>query len=83
MFFQILTFNSFKWGEEQESCSRYLLKLLSNDSVLRTYTLNVHPVLHTDTSTVSIGGVLKQEGITVIRVSRKLTVAEQGYSQTL
>ncbi|CAH8602962.1 unnamed protein product [Schistosoma margrebowiei] len=35
--FNILTSNSFKWSEEQESCLRNLLKFLQSDAVLRTY----------------------------------------------
>ncbi|CAH8653056.1 unnamed protein product [Schistosoma rodhaini] len=80
--FNILTSNSFKWGEEQESCLRSLLKFLQSDAVLRTYSPSVHSVLITDASPVGIGAVLEQEGRPVICVSRKLSVAEQGYSQT-
>ncbi|VDO83008.1 unnamed protein product [Schistosoma margrebowiei] len=80
--FNILTSNSFKWSEEQESCSRNLIKSLQNDAVLRTYSPNVHSVLITDASPMGIGAVLEQEGRPVICVSRKLTVTEQGYSQT-
>ncbi|CAH8520976.1 unnamed protein product [Schistosoma guineensis] len=80
--FNILTSNSFKWSEEQESCLRSLLKFLQSDAVLRTYSPNVHSVLITDASPVGIGAVLEQEGRPVICVSRKLTVTEQGYSQT-
>ncbi|CAH8499798.1 unnamed protein product [Schistosoma intercalatum] len=80
--FNILTSNSFKWSEEQESCLRSLQKFLQSDAVLRTYSPNVHSVLITDASPVGIVAVLKQEGRPVICVSRKLTVSEQGYSQT-
>ncbi|CAH8542619.1 unnamed protein product [Schistosoma intercalatum] len=80
--FNILTSNSFKWSEEQESCLRSLLKFLQSDAVLRTYSPNVHSVLITDASPVGIGAVLEQEGRPVICVSQKLTVTEQGYSQT-
>ncbi|CAH8483492.1 unnamed protein product [Schistosoma turkestanicum] len=78
----ILTSNSFKWGEEQESCLRSLLKFLQSDAVFRTYSPSVQSVLITDASPVGIGAVFKQEGRPVICVSRKLTVTEQGYSQT-
>ncbi|KAH9595573.1 hypothetical protein MS3_00001570 [Schistosoma haematobium] len=80
--FIILTSNSFKWSEEQESCLRSLLKFLQSDAVLRTYSPNVHSVLITDASPVGIGAVLEQEGRPVICISRKLTVTEHGYSQT-
>ncbi|CAH8674419.1 unnamed protein product [Schistosoma rodhaini] len=80
--FNILTSNSFKWGEEQESCLRSLLKFLQSDAVLRTYSPSVHSVLITDASPVGIGAVLEQEGRPVTCVSRKLSVSEQGYSQT-
>ncbi|VDP70986.1 unnamed protein product [Schistosoma curassoni] len=78
--FNILTSNSFKWSEEQESSLRSLLKFLQSDAVLRTYSPNVHSVLITDTSPVGIGAVLEQEGRPVICVSRKLTVTEQARS---
>ncbi|VDP44699.1 unnamed protein product [Schistosoma mattheei] len=41
-----MTFNSFKWGGEQASCLRALLKFLQSDAVLRTYSSSVHSVLH-------------------------------------
>ncbi|CAI2735531.1 unnamed protein product [Schistosoma spindalis] len=80
--FNILTSNSFKWGEEKESSLRSILKFLQSDAVLRTYSPSVQSVLITDASPVGIGAVLEQEGRSVICVSRKLTVTEQGYSQT-
>ncbi|VDP63334.1 unnamed protein product [Schistosoma curassoni] len=80
--FNMLTSNSFKWSEEQESCLRSLLKFLQNDVGLRTYFPNAHSVLITDASPVGIGAVLEQEGRPVICASRKRTVTEQGYSQT-
>ncbi|CAH8653383.1 unnamed protein product [Schistosoma haematobium] len=80
--FNILTSNSFKWSEEQESCSRNLLKFLQSDAFPRMYSPSVHSVLITGASPVGIGAVLEQEGRPVICVSYKLTVTEQGYSQT-
>ncbi|CAH8588012.1 unnamed protein product [Schistosoma mattheei] len=80
--FNILKSNSFKCGEEQESCLRSLLKFLQSDAVLQTYSPNVHSVLITDASPVGIGAFLEQEGRSVICLSSKLTVTEKGYSQT-
>ncbi|CAH8567458.1 unnamed protein product [Schistosoma rodhaini] len=59
--FNILTSNPFKWGEEQESCLRSLLKFLQSDAVLRIYSPSVHSVPITDASSVGSGAALEQE----------------------
>lgn len=68
--FNILRSNSFKYGKQQDSCLRSLLKFLRNDVVLRAY------------SPVGIGAVLEQKGRTATCVSHKLNVDDQDYSQT-
>ena len=49
---------------------------------LRPFSVSVLPVLITDASSDGLGAVLEQEGRPVICISRQLSKAERGYSQT-
>ena len=61
---------------------RNLLKLSSSDAVLKPFSLHFYSVVITDASAADIKAVWEQEGRPVLCVSRRLSKAEQGYSQT-
>ncbi|VDP09652.1 unnamed protein product [Schistosoma margrebowiei] len=78
-----MTSNSFKWGEEQESCLRSLLKFLQSDAVLRTCSPSVHSVLITDASPVGIGAVLEQEARSLAAMVQRWSIALSEYDYTV
>ncbi len=81
--FKLQAADSFKWELQHEQCLRSLLNFLATDAVVRPYSTNIQPTLITDASYLGLGAILEQEGRPVLCVSRPLTKAEQGYSQTL
>ncbi len=81
--FELQTANSFKWELHHNQCLRSLLNFLATDVVVRPYSTKIQPTLITDASYLGIGAFLEHEGRPILCVSRRLTKAEQGYSQTL
>ena len=80
--FEILSNDSFEWKLEHENCLRSLLEFLKSDAILKPFSPNLPSTLITDALPIGIGAVSEQGGKPVICVSRKLTSAERGYSQT-
>ena len=59
-----------------------LKEILASGPALRPFSASTTPVLITDASPDGLGAVLEKEGRPVICVSRRLSKAERGYSQT-
>ena len=68
-----------EFEEEQNALKNMKSKLCANPLV-QTYSSTKEASVTTDASEKAIGGVLTQEGHPVIYVSRKLSQAEQNYS---
>jgi len=71
---------NFKWSEECDDAFNKLKNILSSNPVVKPFDINEKCILTTDASKVSIGSVLMQNNRPVIYASRKLTKAEQNYS---
>ena len=80
--FDILSNKSFYWHAELEKQLRCLLNYLQSDALLKPFSPKLHSTIITDASPSGIGAILEQAGRPVIDVSRRLSKAEQGYSQT-
>ena len=78
----ILSENTFCWTSKQEQAFRDLLACISSNVVLKPFSPKIHSTLITDASPIGLGAVLEQEGRPVVCISRLLSKAEQGYSQT-
>ena len=70
------------WSCDSEKTLRSLLGLLNSELILKPFSPKHHSTVITDASPTGIGAVLEQNERPVICISRKLTKAEQGYSQT-
>ena len=80
--FELLSSGSFHWSHTHEQILRSILNFLKTKAFLRSFSSKKHSTLITDASPTGIGAVLEQDGYPVICVSRKLSAAEKGYSQT-
>lgn len=80
--FSIISSNQFIWTDEHEHTLRSLLQFLATDAVLRPFSPQLKSTVITDASPTGIGAVLEQEGHPVLCISRRLSPAERGYSQT-
>lgn len=81
--FKLQSQTKFYWTDEHEKCLRNLLAFLKTDAVVRPYSMKSKPTLITDASVKGLGAVLEQNGHPVICIARRLTSAEEGYSQTV
>ncbi|MEL7307217.1 MAG: RNase H-like domain-containing protein [Pseudomonadota bacterium] len=72
--------SGFYWSEECNDAFNKLKSILSSNPVVKPFEINEKCILTTDASKVSIGSVLMQNNRPVIFASRKLTKAEQNYS---
>ena len=70
----------FEWSQEAETAFNTLKRLISEEPVVKPYSLSKEVTITTDASINSIGSVLTQENHPVIFISRKLTDAERNYS---
>ena len=72
--------SDFSWGKMQQKAFEDIKNELCANPLVQPYSLQKEATVTTDASEKVIGGVLSQEGHPVIYVSRKLTPAEQNYS---
>ena len=72
--------SDFSWGKMQQKAFEDIKNELCVDPLVQPHSLQKEATVTTDASEKTIGGVLSQEGHPVIYVSRKLTPAEQNYS---
>ena len=80
--FQLISSKTFLWTDIHENTLRSLLKYLSTSAVLRPFSSKLHSTIITDASPTGIGAILEQNGHPILSISRRLSVAEQGYAQT-
>jgi len=80
--FNLMSSDLFVWSSEHETTLRSLLAILKSDLVLKPFSPSDHSTVITDASPTGIGAVLEQNDRPVICISRRLSKAEQGYSQT-
>ncbi len=66
-----------------EKCLRELLEFLKTEAVIRPFSMKCQPTVITDASVKGLGAILEQKGHPEICISRRLTKAEEGYSQTV
>ena len=74
------TINEIKSGNVMEKITFRLMFELASKPVVQPYSLKKEVTITTDASEKAIGGVLYQEGHSVIYVSKTLSPAEQRYS---
>ena len=72
--------SDFSWGKMQQKAFEDIKVELCANPLVQSYSLQIDATVTTDASEKAIGGALSQEGHPVIYVSRKLTPAEQNYS---
>ena len=70
----------FRWDKEEQNAFENIENELCANPLVQPYSLTNEATVTTDASEKTIGGVLSQEGHPVIYVSRKLSQAEQNYS---
>ena len=70
----------FRWDKEEQNAFENIKNELCAKPLLQLYSLTKEATVTTDASEKTIGGLLSQEGHPVIYVSRKLSQAEQNYS---
>ena len=80
--YELLKAEKFSWSTQVEKTYNDLIYALLNGRVLRSYQSATESDLIVDASEFAIGGVLEQGGHPVLCISRKLSSAEQQYSQT-
>ena len=72
--------SDFSWGKMQQKAFEDIKNELCANPLVQPYSLQKEATVTTNASEKAIGGDLSQEGHLVIYVSRKLTPAEQKYS---
>ena len=72
--------SDFSWGKMQQKAFEDIKNDLCGIPIVQPYSIQKEATVTTDASEKAIGGVLSQDGHPVIYVSRKLTPAEQNYS---
>ena len=70
----------FRWEKEEQNAFANIKNELCANPLVQPYSLTKEATVTTDASEKAIGGVLSQERHPVIHVSRKLSKAEQNYS---
>ena len=80
--FHLQSQQNFVWTNVHEQALRSLLTFLSTDAILRPFSPKLLSTVITDASPTGIGAVLEQDGHPVLCISRRLSSAERGYSQT-
>ena len=75
-----MRYSDFSWGKMQQKASEDIKNELCANPSVQPYSQQKEATVTTDASEKAVGGVLSQEGHPVIYVSRKLTPAEQNYS---
>ena len=70
----------FAWTVEQQQAFELLRKELTNSAVVQPYSLDKEVTLTCDACEYSIGGVLSQNGLPVMYLSRSLSPAERNYA---
>ena len=70
----------FRWDKEEQNAFENIENELCANPLVQPYSLTKEATVTTDASEKAIGGVLSQEGHPVIYVSRKLSQAEQNYT---
>ena len=72
--------SDFSWGNMQQKAFEVIKNELCANPLVQPYSLQKEAKITTDASEKAIGGVISQEGHSGIYVLRKLTPAEQNYS---
>ena len=81
---KMLTLNEiqkeFRWDKKEQNAFENIKNELCANLLVQPYSLTKEATVTTDASEKAKGGVLSQDGHPVIYVSRKLSQAEQNYS---
>ncbi|GAA57729.1 retrovirus-related Pol polyprotein from transposon 17.6 [Clonorchis sinensis] len=80
--FDVISANQFSWSSNHELTLRALLGCLQTSAVLRPFSTEHHSTVITGVSHTGIRAILEQCGRPVSCISRRLSKAERGYSQT-
>ncbi|GAA47290.1 transposon Ty3-I gap-Pol polyprotein [Clonorchis sinensis] len=80
--FDVIPANQFSWSSNCEKTLRALLGHLQISAVLKPFSIKHHSTIITDASHTGIRAILEQYVSLVICISRRLSKAERGYSQT-
>ena len=70
----------FRWDKEEQNAFENIKNELCASPLVQPYSLTKEATVTTDASEEATGGVLSQEGRPAIYVARKLSQAEQNYS---
>ena len=70
----------FAWMDEQQVAFECLKKELCDEALVQSYLLQKEATLTCDVSENSIGGVISQDGLPVMYMSRSLLPAERNYA---
>jgi transposase InsO family protein len=80
--FSLQTAKDFIWNSSHLAALQQLKLKLSSNPILRPFSPALKSTVITDASPVGLGAILEQDGYPVICISRRLSSAERGYSQT-
>ncbi len=81
--FKLQADDTFVLSIHHEKNLREPLEFLKTEAVIRPFSMKCQPTVITDASVKGLGGILERNGHPVICISRRLTKAEEGYSQTV
>ena len=80
--YELSNADNFEWLPIHDSSFCFLLKALTDDSVLGSFKPGADSTLTVDASEVGLGAVLEQFGKPILYIARRLSKSERGYSQT-
>ena len=73
---------AFTWTEQTDAAYNALINAIISNPTLKSFDIGQPSELYVDASEIALGAVLEQSGHPVLFISRRLTTAEQNYSQT-
>ena len=80
--FELMEHKEFKWTPEAQKSHSILIKCILQGNVLKSFEVGAPSELTVDASEYALGAVLEQKRQPIIFISRKLSKAEENYSQT-